>query len=285
MDKQDDTHPVDRRLFLAGTGALAMAGMSNTASAQQGGSKAMPDKRLRQMLAEFVVGFDLKTVPTEVVAHAREGFVDTVGVAIAGSHEEVSHLVAEMVKLEAAAPQCTVIGTSLRVSPQLAALANGVSTHAMDYDHSFLSGQSVAPVIPALLAVAEVNGATPAEVLAAVVIAQRGLFPHPAGEPAAQQWRRLAHHWHCRRHLRGGGLRAADEAHSRPSRQRHRHRRVARRRAAGQLRHHDQAAALRQLGAQRHDGGAAWRARASTRMPRRSKATTATSAVSAVRCR
>ena len=101
---------------------------------------------------------------------ARTGFIDTVGVAIAGAHEEVSHIAAEMVKLEGSAPRCTVIGQSFRASPQLAALANGVAAHAMDYDHSYLRGQSVAPVIPALLAVAEVNGATPSEVIAAVII-------------------------------------------------------------------------------------------------------------------
>jgi 2-methylcitrate dehydratase PrpD len=98
------------------------------------------------------------------------GFIDTVGVAVAGSHEEVSHIVAEMVKAEGSAAQSTVIGTSLRVSPQLAALANGVSTHAMDYDFTFTSGQSTAPVVPALLAIAETTGATPADVLGAFIV-------------------------------------------------------------------------------------------------------------------
>jgi 2-methylcitrate dehydratase PrpD len=172
MDERDATQPFDRRRFLAGTSALALVGAGGAARAQQSGGKAMTasDKRLRQMLAEFVVGFDLAKVPAPVVAHAREGFIDTVGVAVAGAHEEVAHIAAEMVKAEGSAGRCTVIGQSFRASPQLAALANGVATHAMDYDHSFMSGQSVAPVIPALLAVAEANGATPAEVVAAVII-------------------------------------------------------------------------------------------------------------------
>jgi 2-methylcitrate dehydratase PrpD len=122
------------------------------------------------MLAEFVVGFDLKQVPADVVELARVGFIDTVGVAVAGSHEEVSHIVAEMVKAEGSGAQSTVIGTSLRVSPQLAALANGVSTHAMDYDFTFTSGQSTAPVVPALLAIAETTGATPADLLGAFIV-------------------------------------------------------------------------------------------------------------------
>src|SRR5215813_7058158 len=92
------------------------------------------------------------------------------GVMLAGSHEEVSHLAVEMVKLEGAAPAASIVGQSLRSSPQLAALANGVAGHAMDYDFTFLTGQSVSPVIPALLPLAEVTKATPQECIAAFIV-------------------------------------------------------------------------------------------------------------------
>lgn len=171
MHNQDDTYPFDRRLFLTGagalTGSLALAGASGPAHAQQGKPS---ERRLRQKLADFVVGFDLKAAPAEVVARARVAFIDSIGVAVAGAHEEVAHIVAEMVRAEGSLPQCTVIGQSLRASPQLAALANGVANHAMDYDFTFLNGQSVAPVIPALLPVAETLGSTPAEVLGAFIV-------------------------------------------------------------------------------------------------------------------
>src|SRR5262249_25687987 len=64
----------------------------------------------------------------------------------------------------------TVAGTSLRASPQLAALANGVAAHAMDYDLTYISGQAIAAVIPAILPLAESTGATPAEAIAAYVV-------------------------------------------------------------------------------------------------------------------
>jgi 2-methylcitrate dehydratase PrpD len=172
MTNKDNAHPFDRRVFLAGAGALAVTGANGAALAQEGGGKPMtvPGKQLRQILAEFVVGFDLGNVPADVIERARVAFIDTIGVAVAGSHEEVSHIVAEMVKADGSAPQCTVVGQSLRASPQLAALANGVAAHAMDYDFSLLNGQSVAPVIPALLPLAEINNATPADVLGAFII-------------------------------------------------------------------------------------------------------------------
>ena len=171
MDSQEQTFAFGRRLFLAGSGALALMG-ARTAEAQDSANKppAKLDKDLRQMAAEFVVAFDLKQVPADVIELARLGFVDTVGVAVAGSHEDVAHIAAEMVKAEGSTPQCTIIGSSVRASPQLAALANGVSSHAMDYDLSYVSGQSAAPVIPALLAVAESTNATPAEFMAAYIV-------------------------------------------------------------------------------------------------------------------
>jgi 2-methylcitrate dehydratase PrpD len=75
-----------------------------------------------------------------------------------------------MVKGESAAPSATIVGQSLRTSPQLAALANGVAGHAMDYDFTFVSAQSIAAVIPAILPLAETTGATPAEAIAAFII-------------------------------------------------------------------------------------------------------------------
>src|SRR5262245_50121200 len=116
INPTDITNPVDRRMFLAGSSALALLGSAGATEAQDAGGAVMTGKPLRQMLAEFVVGFDLKNVPADVVELARVGFIDTVGVAVAGSHEEVAHIVGEMVKLEGSAQQCTVIGQSLRAS-------------------------------------------------------------------------------------------------------------------------------------------------------------------------
>src|SRR5438874_7412156 len=113
---------------------------------------------------------DRKRVQPEVIDRARVAFIDTMGVMLAGSREDVARLVLEMVKVEGAAPVATIVGQPLRASPQLAALANGVAAHAMDYDFTFLSGQSVSPVIPALLPLAESIGAAPADCVAAFIV-------------------------------------------------------------------------------------------------------------------
>src|SRR5262250_1700069 len=127
-------------------------------------------KQTSRQLADFIAGFELKNAPPDVIDRARVAFIDTMGVMLAGSREEVAHLAVEMVKLEGATQTASIVGQSLRTSPQLAALANGVAAHAMDYDFTFLSGQSVSPVIPALLPLAESTGATPTDCVAAFIV-------------------------------------------------------------------------------------------------------------------
>src|SRR6476659_1115604 len=154
MANHNETNAIHRRLFL-GASAMALSGAS-AANAQPKTPQVPPGgKTLSRILAEFIVGFDLKQAPPEVIERARTSFIDTIGVMLAGSQEHISAIVRDMVQAEASAPSATVVGSSLRASLQLAALANGVAGHAMDYDFTFLSGQAVIPVIPAILPVAE----------------------------------------------------------------------------------------------------------------------------------
>jgi 2-methylcitrate dehydratase PrpD len=175
MDEQMQS--IDRRLFL-GAGAstllalpaLAQNASGETSKASEPKPAAGQAKRLGQVIAEYVVGFDLKDAPAVAIDRARVAFTDTVGVMLAGSRQEVSHILCDMVRLEGSAPSASIVGQSLRASPQLAALANGVAAHAMDYDLTYVSGQAASAVIPAVLPVAEFTGATPAQTMAATII-------------------------------------------------------------------------------------------------------------------
>jgi 2-methylcitrate dehydratase PrpD len=166
---------IDRRLLLGAAGALGLIGTA--ALAQEAKPEAKPQAKpteaarlLSDTIADFVVGFDLRQMPPLGIERARLAFIDTMAVMLAGSREQGSGLVCEMVRQEAAAPKVSVIGQSLRTSPQLAALANGVAAHIMDYDLSSLLGQPTSPIIPALLPLAESNGASPADVMAAFIV-------------------------------------------------------------------------------------------------------------------
>ena len=162
---------IDRRLLLGAAGALGLVGTS--ALAQESKPEAKPAeaaKKLSDTIADFVVGFDIKQMPPLGIERARLAFIDTMAVMLAGSREQGSDIVCEMVRQEAAAPKVSVIGQSFRTSPQLAALANGVAAHIMDYDLSSLLGQPTSPIIPALLPLAESTGAGPADVMAAFIV-------------------------------------------------------------------------------------------------------------------
>ena len=98
MNRQQQAS-VDRRQFSAAA-PLTVLGMTGAALAQskqqraegegQRQGRARPNAvRVSQGIADFVTGFDLKTVPQPVIDRARAVFIDTVGVMLAGSHEEV----------------------------------------------------------------------------------------------------------------------------------------------------------------------------------------------------
>ncbi len=149
MTSQQENSPIDssidRRLFLGAAGALTLAAQPALAQGAQTEAKAEAKpadaaKRLSDTIADFVVGFDATTLPPLAVERVRLAFIDTIAVMLAGSREEGTGIVCEMVQHEGAAPRVSVVGQSLRTSPQLAALANGVAAHIMDYDFSSLLG-------------------------------------------------------------------------------------------------------------------------------------------------
>ncbi len=176
MAGDDASHSLDRKIFL-GASTAAMMGLPSIGLAQQAGAAPPPaaggkeERPVSDSLADYVVGFDLKNAPPLAIERARIAFVDTVGVMLAGSQLPPAGIVCDVVKLTGSVPAATIVGRDLRAAPQLAALANGIAGHSMDFDLTYFSGQSIAAVIPALLPVAETTGATSAELLAAFIIA------------------------------------------------------------------------------------------------------------------
>jgi 2-methylcitrate dehydratase PrpD len=176
MANDNSSDVIDRRIFL-GAGTSSILGLPTLAIAQQQSGPAAqpaptsPRKPLSETIAAFSTGFALRDAPPGVVQRTRTAFVDTVGVMLAGSQLPPADIVCDVIKLEGSTPSASIVGRSLRATPRAAALANGVADHAMDFDLTYLAGQSVAGVIPAILPVAETSGATADEMLAAFIIA------------------------------------------------------------------------------------------------------------------
>ncbi len=95
--------------------------------------------------------------PAAALDIARLSVYDCLAVAIAGAWEPVSQAVRELVRREAGAPQASAFGLTQRIPARAAAMLNGATAHALDYDDThfdFVGHPSVA-VLPAALAVAE----------------------------------------------------------------------------------------------------------------------------------
>jgi 2-methylcitrate dehydratase PrpD len=129
-------------------------------------------ERTTEFVARFVSELTFDKIPREVIERAKRQILDVIGVALAGSTQEVGKIALKFVERTGGTPDCTVWGTKLRTSAPQAAFANGIFCHATDYDDMWLPGAHPTGVtFPATLAVAESTRASGRQLLAAQVAA------------------------------------------------------------------------------------------------------------------
>ena len=138
-----------------------------------------PDRTVTQEVVEYIRGMSLDAIPAGVRYELRRCLADGLGVMLAGVPAGCSRVVQQYVARAVESPaRAAVVGTTLRTSSTLAALANGVAGHAEDYDDTQLSTtpdrvyglltHPTVPVLAASLAVAEETGASGAAFLTAL---------------------------------------------------------------------------------------------------------------------
>jgi 2-methylcitrate dehydratase PrpD len=120
---------------------------------------------LTSQLAQLVTGSLDQRYADRWLDIAERAFVDTVGVLVAGSREPAVRLVAELVDEHDGRVACLSTGT--RMSARSAALVDGTSAHALDYDDvdDALVAHVSAVLVPALLAAGQQKHATGADLL------------------------------------------------------------------------------------------------------------------------
>ncbi|MBI3249627.1 MAG: MmgE/PrpD family protein [Deltaproteobacteria bacterium] len=123
-----------------------------------------------KQLSEALVGFTFFDLPTEVITVAKRILLDGLAVAVAGAHEDGPRIAAEHVKELGGAPLSTVIAHGFKTSPVSAAYVNGVAMHVLDYEPMWSPPtHATSPTLPTVLALAEREGCSGREVLAAFV--------------------------------------------------------------------------------------------------------------------
>ncbi len=127
---------------------------------------------LTRDVAEWTARTSIDGAPQAVIGAAKSAIIDTVAVMLAGVSEPVTQIVAETVAEEGAHPVADRLGARLRTSMEGAALVNGVSGHALDYDDVNRSaiGHPSVVILPAALAVAQGVRASGRALLEAYVV-------------------------------------------------------------------------------------------------------------------
>ena len=123
-------------------------------------------------IAHFVADLESAKIPAKTREVARHAMLDWFAVTYAGRDEPVSRIVRRMVADEGGRASSTVIGEAVLLPARAAALANGATSHALDYDdtHWDYVGHPSVAVFPAVFALAEQTGASGAALIEAFVI-------------------------------------------------------------------------------------------------------------------
>jgi 2-methylcitrate dehydratase PrpD len=124
-------------------------------------------------IAEFIAATRPDSLPQELRDTGRKSILDGLALAVAGAAAESGHIVNRYVADLGCAGPSRVLGTAIQTAPRFAAFANGIAIHAHDFDDTQLAVAKdrvygllmhpTAPVLPAVLAVAEQQGSSGAD--------------------------------------------------------------------------------------------------------------------------
>src|SRR5690606_20916793 len=109
-------------------------------------------RMLTQRLAEFVIETRASDVPSEVMDASRDALIDTLGVGVVGSLEEVGEIALRYVSGMEARREASIWGTHVATTMAEAAFVNGILGHALDFDdvHASVHGHPSTTIIPSV---------------------------------------------------------------------------------------------------------------------------------------
>jgi 2-methylcitrate dehydratase PrpD len=126
---------------------------------------------LTNYVGSFVTQTKYEEIPVDVRELGKKSILDGLGLALAGSRAESGAISRQFVEQSGVSSgKATIIGTRQKTSPRFAALVNGISVHADDFDDTQLAAAKdrvygllthpTVPVLPAILALAEEHAVT-----------------------------------------------------------------------------------------------------------------------------
>ena len=130
------------------------------------------DQTLSQGLAQFAAGTTFEHLPAEVVRSTKERVLDTLGICLAAHAQGLGDGVADLVSGWGGREEARLVARAGRYPAPQAALVNGTLAHSLDFDDTHLPSvlHPSASVVPAILAMAEADGRSGAEAIAAAAV-------------------------------------------------------------------------------------------------------------------
>jgi len=156
-----------REFGKASLGMMASSALSASAKrAESFGGDFPKTPGLTAYVGRFVATTSYEQIPEEVIELGKKSILDGLGLALAGSRAETGSISRKYVQqIGVCNGRATIIGSAQKTSPRFAALVNGISIHADDFDDTQLAAAKdrvygllmhpTVPVLPAIFALAE----------------------------------------------------------------------------------------------------------------------------------
>ena len=130
----------------------------------------MSQQELTAGLARYVCDLRFADLPADVVAMAKDVFLDAIGGQLACSTLPHCRMAIEYARQQAGPACATVLGAEFRTNVEHAALVNGIMGHGDEIDEVLeLFGHTSAVLVPAVLAVGERERSSGEELIVALV--------------------------------------------------------------------------------------------------------------------
>src|ERR1700682_5079774 len=151
----------------ASLGIMASSALSASAKRAESFGVDFPKASgLTAYVGRFVTTTTYEQIPDEVIELGKKSILDGLGLALAGSRAETGSISRKYVQqIGVCNGKATIVGSAQKTSPRFAALINGLSIHADDFDDTQLAAAKdrvygllmhpTVPVLPAIFALAE----------------------------------------------------------------------------------------------------------------------------------
>lgn len=161
---------IDRRKFI---GASVLAGSAALAAPPDTPARTTaPPADVTHILAKYIVAGQLSDIPSAARKEAARTLLNWVGCAIGGSRDEAVAIAVSALSPFFGGGQASLLGRGERADILHASLINGISSHVLDFDDTYLRTiiHPAGPVVSAILALAEYQPVAGADFLNAMIL-------------------------------------------------------------------------------------------------------------------